>query len=129
MANTDNIKKTFEKGVSLAKEGVAYAAARAEDLSLAAALRVRIFTLRRRTERLFGELGETVYQLAAKNADVRADASVKKYVKKIAALEREVEELFKELDALSRKSRGALRRPATKKTAAPGSNETRAARR
>ncbi len=129
MANADNIKKTFEKGVSLAKEGVAYAAARAEDLSLATGLRVRIFTLRRRTERLFGELGETVYQLAAKNADVRADASVKKYVKKIAALEREVEELFKELDALSRKSRGALRRPATKKTAAAGANETRAARR
>jgi phosphoglycerate-specific signal transduction histidine kinase len=129
MAYADDIKKTIEKGVSIAKEGVAYAAARAEDLSLAAALRIRIFALRRRMERLFGELGETAFQLTAKNADVRADASAKKYVKKIAALEREVDGLFEELDALSRKSRGVRRRPATKKRAAAGAKKTRPANR
>ena len=121
----DDIKKTFEKGVSIAKDGVTYAAARAEDLSVAAALRLRIFAHRRRIERLFAELGERAYTLALAKADVGANAAVKKHVKKIAALEREVDELFKELEKLSGKSGGARGRPAKKKPARKGPKKTR----
>ncbi len=121
----DDIKKTFEKGVSIAKDGVTYAAARAEDLSVAAALRLRIFAHRRRIERLFAELGERAYKLALAKADVGANAAVKKHVKKIAALEREVDELFKELEKLSGKSGGARGRPAKKKPARKGPKKTR----
>ena len=121
----DDIKKTFEKGVSIAKDGVTYAAARAEDLSVAAALRLRIFAHRRRIERLFAELGARAYTLALAKADVGATAAVKKHVKKIAALEREVDELFKELEKLSGKSGGARGRPAKKKPARKGPKKTR----
>ncbi len=129
MVQMDDIKKTLEKGVSIAKDGVTYAAARAEDLSLAAALRLRIFSHRRRIERLFAELGERAYQLSRGKADVGADAAVKRHVKKIASLEREVEKLFKELEKLSRKSGGARRRPAKKKTARKSAKKTRKAKR
>ena len=121
----DDIKKTFEKGVSIAKDGVTYAAARAEDLSVAAALRLRIFARRRRIERLFAELGERAYKLALAKADVGANAAVKKHVKKIAALEHEVDELFKELEKLSGKSGGARGRSAKKKPARKGPKKTR----
>lgn len=128
MVQMDDIKKTFEKGVSIAKEGVTYAAARAEDLSRAAALRLRIFGHRRRIERLFAELGERAYKLSLAKADVGADAAVKRRVKKIGALERDVDKLFKELEKLSRKG-GARRRPAKKKTARKSAKKTRKAKR
>ncbi|MEE9457003.1 MAG: hypothetical protein V3W11_07630 [bacterium] len=128
MVQMDDIKKTFEKGVSIAKEGVTYAAARAEDLSHAAALRLRIFGHRRRIERLFAELGERAYKLSLAKADVGADAAVKRRVKKIGALERDVDKLFKELEKLSRKG-GARRRPAKKKTARKSAKKTRKAKR
>ncbi len=128
MVQMDDIKKTFEKGVSIAKEGVTYAAARAEDLSRAAALRLRIFAHRRRIERLFAELGERAYNLSLAKADVGADAAVKRHVKKIGALERDVDKLFKELEKLSRKG-GARRRPAKKKTARKSAKKTRKAKR
>ena len=125
MVQMDDIKKTFEKGVSIAKDGVTYAAARAEDLSVAAALRLRIFAHRRRIERLFAELGERAYTLALAKADVGANAAVKKHVKKIAALEREVDGLFKELEKLSPKSGGARGRPAKKKPTRKGPKKAR----
>ena len=128
MVQMDDIKKTFEKGVSIAKESVTYAAARAEDLSRAAALRLRIFAHRRRIERLFAELGERAYNLSLAKADVGADAAVKRHVKKIGALERDVDKLFKELEKLSRKG-GARRRPAKKKTARKSAKKTRKAKR
>jgi hypothetical protein len=128
MVQMDDIKKTLEKGVSIAKDGVTYAAARAEDLSFAAALRLRIFSHRRHIERLFAELGERTYQLSRAKADVGADAAVKRHVKKIASLEREVEKLFKELEKLSRKS-GAPRRPAKKKATRKTAKKTRKTRR
>ncbi|HUV86480.1 MAG TPA: hypothetical protein VMX79_05150 [bacterium] len=129
MVQMDDIKKTIEKGVSIAKEGVTYAAARAEDLSLAAALRLRIFARRRRIERLCAELGEKTYKLSLAKADVGADAAVKKHVKKIAALEREVDGLFKELEKFSRKSGGARGRPAKKKPTRKGPKKARASSR
>jgi hypothetical protein len=125
MVQMDDIKKTFEKGVSIAKDGVTYAAARAEDLSVAAALRLRIFGRRRHIERLCAELGERAYQLSQANADIGGDAAVKKHVKKIATLEREVEGLFKELEKLSRKNGGPRGRPAKKKPARKGPKKTR----
>jgi hypothetical protein len=125
MVQMDDIKKTLEKGVNIAKDGVTYAAARAEDLSVAAALRLRIFAHRRHIERLFAELGEKAYKLSRAKADVGADAAVKKHVKKIAALEREVDGLFKELEELSRKSGGARGRPAKKKRASKAPKKTR----
>ncbi len=118
----EDIRKTI-------KEGVFYAAGKAEELSRAAALRLRIFALRRRTERLFTELGETVYILAGEAADVRANAGVKRKLKKIAALEREVEKTFAQLEKLSRRTRAARRQTKTKKktktrTAAPKTRKT-----
>ncbi|NIT36997.1 MAG: hypothetical protein GTN49_10960 [candidate division Zixibacteria bacterium] len=122
MADFEDIKKTI-------KDGVTYAAERAEKLSRAAALRLRIFALRRRIERLFAELGETVYILAGEGADVRTNAGVKKKIKNIAALEREVEKIFAQLEKLSRRKRAARRQTATKKktktrTAAPKRRKT-----
>jgi NOL1/NOP2/fmu family ribosome biogenesis protein len=119
MVEMHEIKKTLEKGVSIAKEGVTYAAARAEDLSLAAALRLRIFALRRRMERHLLELGETVYRSWSKGADI-GGASVKAQAKKIAALEREIDGLFKDIEKMSHKSTAAQsgRGPAKKKPAA-----------
>ena len=123
MAKMDDIKKTLEQGVSIAKEGVAYAAERAEDLSLAAALRLRIFGLRRRVERHYAELGAAVYYLLDKKADVSADASVKKHVKDIKALEAEVNRLFAHLTDLSHKASPGKGRTAKsqKKRAGPAS--------
>jgi hypothetical protein len=121
MVEMDEIKKTLEKGVSIAKEGVTYAAARAEDLSLAAALRLRIFALRRRMERNLLELGETVFRLWSKGGDIGAAAPVKTQAKKIAALEREIDDLFKEIEKMSRK--GAAAQAGTgpaKKKSSPG---------
>lgn len=131
MVQMDDIRKTFEKGVGIAKDGVTYAAARAEDLSLAAALRLRIFARRRHIERLFAELGERAYQLSQANADIGADATVRKHVKKVAALEREVNDLFKELEKLSRKGGAPRGGPAKKKTGrrSPKKTRTRASRR
>ena len=122
MAKMDDFKKTLEQGVSLAREGVAYAAERAEDLSHAAALRLRIFGLRRRIERHYAELGAAVYYLLAKKADVGADASVKKHVKNIKALEAEVNKLFAQLTDVSRKAspRKGRASKSQKKKAAPG---------
>jgi hypothetical protein len=108
MADLEDIRKTI-------KEGVTYAAEKAEELSRAAALRLRIFALRRRIERLFTELGEIVYNLSAGEGDVRAHAGVKKKVKNIAALEREVEKTFAQLEKLSRRAGAARRQTATKK--------------
>jgi hypothetical protein len=131
MVQIDEIKKTLEKGVNIAKEGVTYAAARAEDLSLAAALRLRIFALRRHVERHLLELGETVYRLSSKGADVGAAAPVKTHVKKVAALEREIDGLFKELEKISHKGAPApgRRAPARKKRSPQGGKKARAAKR
>lgn len=131
MVHMNEIKRTIEKGVSIAKEGVTYAAARAEDLSLNAAVRLRIFALRRHIERHLVELGETVYLLSSKGADVGAAAAVKTHVKKIAALEREVDGLFKELEKLSRKSAVAQgrRRSAKRKTSPAGAKKAGRAKR
>lgn len=102
MVKMDDLKKTVEEGVSLAKESVAYAVERAEDLSLHAAVRVRIFALRRRLERAFAELGENVYRLRARGTEALADGTVKRQLKEIAALEKEIDASFAELDRAAR---------------------------
>jgi hypothetical protein len=130
MAKMDNIKKTLEEGVSIAREGVAYAAERAEDLSLAAALRLRIFGLRRRIERHYAELGAAVYFLLDKKADVSADAAVKKHVKDIKSLEAEVNKLFAQLSGISHKKtapRGRAAKSQKKKAAGPRAKGSRRA--
>jgi hypothetical protein len=128
MAKMDDIKKTFEQGVSIAREGVAYAAERAEDLSLAAALRLRIFGLRRRIERHYAELGAAVYFLLDKKADVSADAAVKKHVKDVKALEADVNELFAQLAEVSHKKapgKGRAAPPRGKKAGSPREEKPR----
>jgi len=127
MSTIDDLKKTLDEGFNIAREGVAYAAERAEDLSQVAALRVKIFSLRRRIERLHTELGEAAYRLAAAKGDVWADATVKKAVKEIAELESKVDELFARLDSFSmRASRGAKQaRPQPKTAARPGTARRR----
>jgi len=119
MATMDDLKKTLDDGLNIAKEGVAYVTERAEDLSRVAALRLRIFALRRNIERLYGELGETVYRKAAAKGNVWDDAAAKKTVKEIAGLEAKVNDLFAKLDTLThqaaRRARAAAG-PATKAT-------------
>ncbi len=110
MSTMEDLKKTLDEGLNIARESVAFAAERAEDLSRVAALRLQIFAARRRVERLYGEIGEAVYRLAGAKGDVWSDAAVKKAVKEIAALEAKVNELFAKLDALStRAGRGRKR--------------------
>jgi hypothetical protein len=98
MVKMDDWKKTLDEGLAIARDSVAYAAGRAEDVSRVAALRLRIFTLRRRIEHFYGVLGEAVYGLAAKKGDVWANAAVRKTVKEIATLEAKVNELFAQLE-------------------------------
>jgi hypothetical protein len=129
MAKMDDIKKTLEQGVSIAREGVAYAAERAEDLSLAAALRLRIFGLRRRIERYYAELGAAAYFLLEKKADVSTDAAVKKHVKNIKALEAEVNKLFAQLAQVSRKKAPAGGRAAKAQGKKAGSSRAKKSRR
>jgi hypothetical protein len=128
MAKMDDLKKTVEEGVSLAKEGVAYAVERAEDLSLHAAVRVRIFALRRRLERAYAELGENVYRLRSRGAEALADGAVKRQLKKIAKLETDVDELFAELERAGRPRAAAQRKTRTttqRKTRATARSRTR----
>jgi hypothetical protein len=128
MAKMEDIKKTLEEGLGLAREGFAYAAERAEDLSMAAALRLRLFGLRRRIERHYAELGAAVYFLLEREGDVRADAAVKKHAKEIGALETEVNRLFARLADLSPKASLGKGRPArgqAKKTGAAGPGRPR----
>jgi len=107
MSTIEDLKKKLDEGLNIAREGVAYAAERAEDLSRVASLRLQIFALRRRIERLHADIGEVVYRLADAKGDVWSNPAVKKTVKDIAALEAKVNELFAKLDALStRKPRG-----------------------
>jgi len=128
MAKIDDIKKTLGEGVNIAREGVAYAAERAEDLSLAAALRLRIFGLRRRIERHYAELGAATYYLLQKNADVSADAAVKKHVKNIKALEAEVNKLFAQITDATPKSRTGQKRAAASQKKKAGSARAKRSR-
>jgi len=123
MASMDDLKKTLDEGLTIARNGVTYLAERAEDASRVAALRVRIFSLRRRIEETYAELGEAVYGKAAAKGDVWADPAVKKGVKEIAELEGKVNELFAKLETLNtrttrREARthtpGTARQPAEK---------------
>ncbi len=121
MPTIDKIKESFDEGFSIAKESVAYMAERAEDVSRIAAVRLRIFGLRRRIEQAHAELGAAVYARAAAKSDVWADAGVKKAVKDLAALEEKLNELFAKLDALAREAarRSGATRPPTAKAASP----------
>lgn len=101
MASMDDFKKTLDEGLTIARNGVTYLAERAEDASRVAALRLRIFSLRRRIDETYAELGEAVYGKAPSKGDVWADAAVKKAVKEIAELEGKVNELFAKLDTLT----------------------------
>lgn len=120
MAKMDDLKKTVEEGVSLAKEGVAYAVERAEDLSLHAAVRVRIFALRRRLERAFAELGETVYHLRARGAAALDDGAVKRQLKEIAQLEKEIDASFAELERAGRPRAASSRKTGAAAQRQPG---------
>ncbi|UCH77541.1 MAG: hypothetical protein JSU81_07320 [Candidatus Coatesbacteria bacterium] len=128
MATMDDLKKTVEEGVSLAREGVAYAVERAEDLSLHAAVRVRIFALRRRLERAYAELGENVYRLRSRGAEALADGGVKRQLKEITKLEKEIDASFAELERGTRPRAAAQRQTRTtaqRKTRATARSRTR----
>ncbi len=123
MASMDDIKKTLDEGLTIARNGVTYLAERAEDASRIAGLRVRIFSLRRRIEETYAELGEAVYGKAGAKGDVWTDPAVKKAVKEIAELEGKVNELFAKLDDLNARtvrretrtqSPGSARKPSEK---------------
>jgi hypothetical protein len=101
MASMEDLKKTLDEGINIAREGVTYLAERAEDASRVATLRVRIFSLRRRIEETYAELGEAVYAKVGAKGDVWANPAVKKAVKEIAELEAKVNELFAKLDTLT----------------------------
>lgn len=117
MPTIDEIRKSLDEGLNIAKESVAYMAERAEDVSRIAALRLRIFGLRRRVEQAYAELGEAVYARAAAKGDVWADAAVKKIVKDVAALEEKLNEFFAKLETLSHQ---AARRGGTPRGKAGG---------
>lgn len=110
MPTINDIKKTIDEGLTIAKETVSYAAERAEDISRVAALRVKIFALRRQIERLYRDIGEAVFRHAETKGDVWKDAAVQKTVKEIRMLETKVNELFAKLDSLSaRAARGTAK--------------------
>ena len=118
MPTIDEIKKSFDEGFSIAKEGVTYMAERAEDVSRIAAVRLRIFALRRRIDEAHAELGAAAYRYAGAKGEIWADATVKKAVKELGAMEEKLNELFAKLDTLTH--RAARRAAATKAPAGKG---------
>ena len=119
MVDVDRFWKGFEEGYEVAREGVRYAAGLAEDASVRAGIRLKIFTRKRQLERGFTLLGKTVYSLhKEKKVNVMASPKVKSGLKEIKTLEAEILKLLKRLEKES------TEKPAKKKRAA-GSKKPR----
>jgi|GEM_PF-1785616 len=99
MVDVDRFWKGFEEGYEVAREGVLYAAELAEDASVRAGVRLKIFTKKRRLERSFALLGKTVYNLHKEKKDnVMASAKVKSGLKEIKSLEADILKMLKRLE-------------------------------
>jgi hypothetical protein len=102
MGLLDGFLKGFEEGYEMAKDGVTFAAEKAEDMSYAARLKLRIFGLKRKIDRYHMTLGRSVYTLFKAGEDKPLDNDkVGKLLGDIAATEEEVLTLLKELEQLS----------------------------
>jgi len=113
MVDVDRFWKGFEEGYEVAREGVLYAAELAEDASVRAGMRLKIFTKKRQLERGFAILGKTVYELhTGKKADVMAAPKVKSGLKEIKTLEAEILKMLKRLET------EGVEKPAQKKRGA-----------
>lgn len=113
MVDVDRFWKGFEEGYEVAREGVRYAAGLAEDASVRAGIRLKIFTKKRQLERSFTLLGKTVNSLhKEKRVNVMASPKVKSGLKEIKTLEAEILKMLKKLEKES------TEKPARKKRAA-----------
>lgn len=102
MGLLDGFLKGFEEGYDLAKEGVSFAAEKAEDMSYSARVKLRIFGLKRKIDRNYTTLGRSVYTLFKAGEDKPLDnEKVGKLLGDIAAMEEEILALLKELEELS----------------------------
>ena len=102
MGLLDGFLKGFEEGYDLAKDGVTFAAEKAEDMSYSARIKLRIFGLKRKIDRSYTTLGRSVYTLFKTGEDKPLDnEKVGKLLSEIAATEEEIIALLKELEELS----------------------------
>lgn len=100
MGLLDGFLKGFEEGYDLAKEGVTFAAEKAEDMSYAARIKLRIFGLKRKIDRNYTTLGRSIYTLFKTGEPKPMDnEKVGKLLADTAALEEEVLALLKELES------------------------------
>jgi len=73
MGLLDGFLKGFEEGYDLAKDGVSFAAEKAEDMSYSARVKLRIFGLKRKIDRSYTTLGRAVYTLFKAGEDKPLD--------------------------------------------------------
>lgn len=109
MGLLDGFLKGFEEGYDLAKDGVSYAAEKAEDMSYSARVKLRIFGMKRKIDRSYTTLGRAVYTLFKAGEDKPLDnEKVGKLLGDIAAMEEEILALLKELEELSEADEDAV---------------------
>jgi hypothetical protein len=115
MVDVDRFWKGFEEGYAVAREGLSYAAGLAEDASMRAGIRLKIFTKKRQVERNFTSLGKIIYGLRKEKKENIINASkVKAVLKEIDVLETEIRKLLEKLE------KEESRQPAKRSRKKPG---------
>jgi hypothetical protein len=118
MVDADRFWKGFEEGYAVAREGLLYAAELAEDASMRAGIRLKIFTKKRQIERNCALLGKIIYGLhKEKKENIIGAPKVKTILKEIKTLETEMLKLLEKLEKeeseqVKKKSRKKPRRAA-----------------
>ena len=99
MVDVDRFWKGFEEGYAVAREGLLYAAGLAEDASMRAGIRLKIFTKKRQVERNFTSLGKIIYGLhKEKKENIISASKVKAALKEIDTLETAIRKLLEKLE-------------------------------
>ncbi len=94
----DNAKKSFgewfSKAVGKAGEFTREAADRTEEVTKLGKVKLDIFQIKREIDKVFTDLGRCVYNLLEeKTKDIEKNESVKSYIDKVKALEKNLKEM------------------------------------
>lgn len=94
MSLWDKVKIGLEEGVMAVKDGATIIAIKTEEMARIAKMKYDIYTLNRKIEKSFTEIGARVYDLAQEEpVEIFDDDQVKKYIEDIKKYEKEIKEI------------------------------------
>ena len=101
----DNVWERIRKGV---KEGAALSMEKIEEYTKVGKLKIEEFSVKRKIERNFVDMGERVFELISdkKGSDIEKDILINNSIENVNALKEELEEIKGRIDEAAGESKG-----------------------